>query len=199
MDADISEHNPALDSPHPGTDGIWIFLFIDMNVFLVLFLTYLSERVRLPELFAESQHQLNALYGLSNTLLLLTSSAAVVVAVHAARRIETERVRRFLAIGMLFGGLFCVNKIIEYSDKIGQGITPATNSFFGLYFAITIIHFMHVIGGLAFLQHCRGAARTEIGTLSYTKRVENVALFWHFVDILWLFIFPLLYLVGLVS
>lgn len=191
------EGNPALRSPHPGTNGIWIFLFIDMNIFLLLFVTYLSERWRLVEQFAQSQHLLEPLFGLSNTLFLLTSSAAVAVAVHAASKNRSPQVRRALLLGLLFGGFFCANKIVEYTLKIEAGITPATNVFFGLYYAITIIHFLHVLAGMIFLLHCWSVANKEVGTLSYNKKIENAGLFWHFVDVLWLFIFPLLYLVGL--
>ena len=190
------DEKSALNSPHPGTNGIWIFLFIDMNIFLLLFATYLSERWRLPEQFAHSQHLLEPLFGFSNTLLLLTSSAAVAVAVHAGRKILMPKTRFWLLACILFGGLFCINKIVEYTMKIDAGITPATNVFFGLYYAITIIHFLHVLAGMVFLLHCWVVVPREVGTLTYRKKIENVGLFWHFVDLLWLFIFPLLYLVG---
>ena len=194
---DLIEENPVLSSPRPGTNGIWIFLFIDLNIFLLLFITYLSERLQLPEQFALAQSALEPLFGLSNTLFLLSSSAAVAVAVNATRENLTPRVRHALLLGLLFGGLFCANKIIEYTLKIDAGITPATNVFFGLYYAITIIHFLHVLAGMIFLGHCWSVAHKEVGLLTYRRKIENVGLFWHIVDVLWLFIFPLLYLVGL--
>jgi nitric oxide reductase NorE protein len=187
---------PPKPTETPGTDGLWIFIFIDMIIFLMMFVVYLSERMRLPDVFAASQHQLNAGFGLANALILLTSSWAMVKAVHATRAHQPDRTRLHLTICMGFGALFCINKLVEYYLKIEHGISPATNSFFTFYFVITGLHFAHVLGGMVFIGHCRNQVGAVDGPRPYHKTLENVGLFWHFVDVLWLFIFPLLYLVG---
>jgi nitric oxide reductase NorE protein len=184
-------------SAHPGTEGLWIFIFVDMIIFLLMFIVYISERIRLAPIFAASQHQLSAIFGLANALILLTSSWAMVKAIEAVRYGLAPKVHKWLTLCLATGALFCIIKLFEYGIKIEHGITPATNSFFTFYFVITGLHFTHVIGGMIFIAHCRSRARIETGTGHYLKKIENTGLFWHFVDVLWLFIFPMLYLVGL--
>jgi nitric oxide reductase NorE protein len=181
---------------HPGTSGIWIFVFIDMVIFLLLFLVYVSERLRLHDIFAASQQLLNPLVGLASALFLLTSSWCMVEAVNAARRNAERATATYLNFALLLGALFACNKLIEYSDKFAHGISPVSNGFFTFYFIITGLHFIHVIGGMCFMSHCRMRLSTELGSPNFRKKVENVGLFWHFVDVLWLFIFPMLYLAG---
>lgn len=180
----------------PGTDGLWTFVFIDMVIFLMIFLIFMGERIRHVYLYAASQLRLDELVGFANTLILLTSSWMFVEAVQATRHRDGARVRRYLGLAWLLGLAFCLSKVAEYSLKIQAGITPATNSFFSFYFFITLVHFLHVIAGMLFIAYCRSQARARTGTGRYLTGLENVGLFWHFVDILWVFIFPLLYLVG---
>ncbi|MGC2032148.1 MAG: cytochrome c oxidase subunit 3 [Steroidobacteraceae bacterium] len=180
----------------PGTDGLWTFVFIDMVIFLMMFFSFMSERLRHVSLYAASQLRLNEIFGLANTLILLTSSWMVVAAIQAARHQKASRVRWFLGWAWLLGLAFSVDKIAEYYLKLSAGITPATNSFFSFYFFITLVHFLHVIAGMFFIGYCRSNARLRIGTDGYVIGLENVGLFWHFVDVLWIFIFPLLYMVG---
>ncbi len=180
----------------PGTNGIWMFIFIDMLVFFLFFVVYVSEKIRLPDVFAASQLLLNPLIGLVSALFLLTSSWCMVEAVHATRR-EADRVAaKYLNFAILLGALFACNKLFEYTEKINHGVTPVTNGFFTFYFVLTGLHFTHVIGGMCFMGHCRMRLSAELGTSNFRKKMENVGLFWHFVDVLWLFIFPMLYLAG---
>jgi len=180
----------------PGTDGLWTFVFIDMVIFLMIFLTFMSERLGHVELYAASQLHLNEIFGFANTLILLTSSWMVVAAIQALRRSDPIRIRWFLGWAWLLGLAFSIDKFLEYYLKIRAGITPATNSFFSFYYFITVVHFLHVIAGMLFIGYCRGKARHHSGTAGYMTGLQNVGLFWHFVDVLWIFIFPLLYLVG---
>jgi nitric oxide reductase NorE protein len=188
-----SDTNPD----HPGTSGIWTFVFIDMIVFLLLFVIYLSERHRLPDLFATSQATLEPLVGLASTIFLLTSSWCMAESVHSARSGSAPRAAAWLNATALLGAAFVANKLWEYADKLEHGISPVTNGFFTFYFIITGLHFAHVIGGLCFIAHCRMRVVAEAGTSNYRKKIENVGLFWHIVDMLWLFIFPMLYLAGI--
>lgn len=187
--------DPAQDQP--GTEGIWTFVFIDMIVFSLIFVVFLSEIWRLPAVFAAGRAHLDFLFGLANTLVLLTSSLFMAEAVHAARRGNGAQVRVRLMLCMVCGAAFCVNKVVEYHAKIVAGFTPATNSFYSFYYFVTGAHFLHVIGGLVFVAHCLGRARRDAGDPAYQRTLENTGLFWHFVDLLWLFIFPLFYLAGL--
>jgi nitric oxide reductase NorE protein len=188
---DISDHED-----HPGTSGIWTFVFIDMVVFFLFFLVYISERLRLPDIFAASQRLLDPFTGLASALFLLTSSWCMVEAVNATRRNAERAAAHYLNFALLLGALFAGNKLIEYSDKFAHGLTPVSNGFFTFYFIITGLHFTHVIGGMVFMGHCRMRLSTELGSPNFRKKMENVGLFWHFVDVLWLFIFPMLYLAG---
>jgi nitric oxide reductase NorE protein len=188
---DISDHED-----HPGTSGIWTFVFIDMVVFLLLFLVYISEKLRLPDVFAESQALLNPIAGLVSALFLLTSSWCMVEAVNAARRGAERAAALYLNFALLLGALFACNKLIEYSGKFAHGISPVSNGFFTFYFLITGLHFIHVVGTMIFMGHCRIQLLAELGSKNFRKKIENVGLFWHFVDVLWLFIFPMLYLAG---
>lgn len=178
----------------PGTNGIWTFVFIDMVVFSLIFLVFLSEKMRLPPIFAAGQAQLDFRFGLANTLLLITSSLFMAEAVVAARDGAPRRARWQLSACLVCGAMFCVNKVLEYHGEISAGFTPARNSFYSFYYFITGAHLLHVLGGIIFIAHCLGQARTEIMREGYRRKLENTGLFWHFVDLLWIFIFPLLYL-----
>ena len=180
----------------PGTDGLWTFVFMDMVIFLLMFFSFMSERRSHVDLYTASQLQLNELVGFANTLILLTSSWMVVEAVNASRRGSAVRVQRHLAMALLLGSAFAASKALEYWLKFRAGINPATNSFFSFYFFITIVHFLHVIAGMICIAYCRRHAGTRTGTPRYQAGLENVGLFWHLVDVLWIFIFPMLYLVG---
>ena len=183
-------------SHHPGTDGLWTFVFIDMAIFLLIFFTFMSERLRHFEVYSASQLHLNELFGLANTLILLTSSWMVVEALRAARMQLAKKVSAYLMGAFLLGALFSINKLIEYTLKFDAGITPITNPFFSFYFFITIVHFMHVIAGMIFIFYFKNNAGACVTSDKYVTGLENVGLFWHYVDVLWVFIFPLLYLVG---
>lgn len=179
----------------PGTEGIWTFVFIDMMVFLLIFLVFMLERLGNYDLYTQSQLQLSPAWGFVNTLILLTSSWMVFEAVQAAKRKDSIAVSRWLKAAFMLGGIFIVNKIIEYYLKIDAGIYVTTNSFFTFYFFITAIHFLHLIAGMIFLWVYSVSSRKLNISLKYTKQLENVGLFWHFVDALWIFIFPVLYVI----
>lgn len=180
----------------PGTNGIWTFVFIDMIVFSLIFVVFLSEKMRLPTVFAAGQAQLDFRLGLVNALLLITSSLFMAEAVSAVRRGLIERMRINLRACVLFAGLFCINKIFEFSKEIYAGYTPAYDSFYSFYYFITGAHFLHALGGMVFITHCLRQPCVEVSQEKFRRKLENTGVFWHFVDLLWFFIFPLLYLSG---
>ena len=179
----------------PGTDGIWTFVFIDMIVFLLIFFVYMTDRLSNFAAYKAAQATLNPLFGFANTLLLLTSSWMVVEAIHAARNRKPRSVKWRLYGAIALGLLFCVNKVVEYHLEFAHGINFVSSPFYTFYFFITIAHFLHVIAGLLFIRVFAQSSNKCTISEQYTVGLENVGLFWHYVDALWIFIFPLLYLV----
>jgi nitric oxide reductase NorE protein len=186
----------ALKKRVPGEPGIWILIFGDMVVFTVLFAVYLNGRGRNETLFAESQTALNQTLGAINTLVLLCSSMLIVLAALAFR---SERQRhlapRLTVAGAAVGSCFVVVKVIEYHEKVAAGFTPSTNEFFMYYFVLTGLHLAHVVIGLVVLTVLLRLARKPEPTHTHIAFFEGGACFWHMVDLLWLIIFPLFFLV----
>ncbi|EHJ59315.1 hypothetical protein NSU_3647 [Novosphingobium pentaromativorans US6-1] len=169
-----------------------------MVVFALFFLVFTYYRALDVELFEQSQRLLNVTLGLCNTLILLTSSLFVALAVRQVRHGEPGRGRILLFLAMVCGISFGVVKFFEYSQKISIGITPATNDFFMYYFMFTGIHLLHVTVGLVVLLfaifHTRRKPAGE--GVAGTRLIEAGALFWHLVDLLWVVLFALIYLMG---
>jgi nitric oxide reductase NorE protein len=172
-------------------DGVWVFIGADSAIFAILFMSFMQDRLKEPALFEASRHTLNFNLGGIDTLILLTSSWLVALGVQAAKRDELERVPRFLLGGALTGCLFVISKSTEYAEKFAAGITPATDSFYMWYFTLTGIHLAHVLFGTSLLTYLWLRARRGNVNMKVT---ECVASFWHLVDLLWIILFPLLYL-----
>ncbi|BBY66135.1 cytochrome c oxidase subunit III [Mycolicibacterium helvum] len=179
----------------PAEEGVWVFLFGDMTVFAMLFGVYLYYRGQTPGVFDESQLRLNQTFGAVNTLVLLTSSLLVVTAVRALRHNARQLARRLIFAAMACGVVFVINKVIEYSQKISHGIVPATNQFFMYFYVMTGLHLFHVVIGMALLLFVVKLSRKPVLADREWSYLEGAACFWHMVDLLWIVIFPLLYLV----
>jgi len=147
-------------------------------------------------LFDRSSATLDANLGLLNTLILVTSSWLVARALASARAGRRAELRRRLMAAMLVGSGFAVTKVLEYSGKISNGITLLTNDFFMFYFALTGIHFLHFIGGVAVLAWLWWSAGDEAPDGPFLGWVESGGIYWHMVDLLWIILFPMLYLLG---
>jgi nitric oxide reductase NorE protein len=175
-------------------DGVWVFIGADATIFAILFMSFMKDRLNAPGLFEASSNTLNYNLGGLDTLILLTSSWLVALGVQAAKRGEITRVPRFLLSGVLTGCAFAVSKSMEYTEKFVAGITPATDAFYMWYFTLTGIHLTHVVVGTSLLTYLWINARR--GAYRASRRVvpECVASFWHLVDLLWIVLFPLLYL-----
>lgn len=167
----------------------------DMLLFAVFFATFLYYRGGEPRLFAESQATLDIPIGVVNTLLLLTSSLAVVTGVRAIRHGARQVAPAMFAIAFLCGAGFGFDKYLEYSAKIAVGITPGTNDFFMYYYILTGLHMFHVLIGMGVLVFMYVQARRPDMTARRFGYVEGGACFWHMVDLLWIVLFPLIYLV----
>jgi nitric oxide reductase NorE protein len=178
----------------PGVDGVWVFIGADAVIFAILFLNFMQDRLRNPAMFEASRHTLNMNLGGIDTLILLTSSWSVALAIQALKRDLFDRVPRYLLGGVLTGLMFVVSKSIEYFQKFAHGITPGTDGFYMWYFTLTGIHLTHVLLGTGLLTFLW--IRFRRGAWGSSRRVvpECVASFWHLVDLLWIVLFPLLYL-----
>ena len=188
---------PSVPTRHiPGEQGVWVLIFGDMLLFTMLFAAYLNSRSQNRALFAESQRALNLTLGVGNTLVLLCSSMLIVLAVNAMRSTRFRHLAaRFTLAGALVGSCFVVTKVVEYHAKVAAGITPNTNEFFLYYFALTGLHLVHVMVGLIVLMVLWRLARKPETTPTRLAVFEGGACFWHMVDLLWLIIFPLVFLV----
>jgi nitric oxide reductase NorE protein len=178
----------------PGVDGVWVAIGADSVIFAILFGSFMQARMQDPAVFEASRHTLNMNLGGIDTLILLTSSWSVALAVQAMKRDQIDREPRLLLGGAVTGLMFVVSKSIEYFEKFAHGITPGTNPFFMWYFTLTGIHLLHVVFGTSLLTYLW--IRSRRGTYDHLHRAvpESVASYWHLVDLLWVVLFPLLYL-----
>ena len=178
----------------PGVDGVWVAIGADSVIFAILFMSFMQARLKDPAVFEASRQTLNVTLGGIDTLILLTSSWSVALAVQAMKRDQIEKEPLLLLGGAITGLMFMVSKSIEYFEKFAAGVRPATNDFFMWYFTLTGIHLLHVVFGTSLLTYLW--IRSLRGTYDHLHRAvpESVASYWHLVDLLWVVLFPLLYL-----
>lgn len=177
----------------PGEAGIWIFILGDLLIFGLFFLVFMTYRIDQAALYAQSRAALSQAYGLTNTLLLLTSSWFVALAVHGARAGRRTTVLGLFASAFSCGVGFVFIKALEYGALIRDGITITTNDFYMFYFMFTGIHLVHVAIGLGVLGYLTASWRGAPHH-STIARLESGSVFWHLVDLLWIVLFALLYL-----
>ena len=177
-------------------DGIWIFVFADMCMFALFFLAYLMERNAQQAMYIASQAKLDQTLGTINTLILLLSSWFVVLAVKALKKNLQQAASVFIGLAFFCGVAFIANKIVEYSAKIQDGITILSNDFFMFYYILTGIHLAHVVGGMIVLLVLFINTRKGKYGADNISPVESGGVYWHMVDLLWVFIFPLIYFLG---
>lgn len=189
------EAHAAREEGLPGDFAIWIFILAEMLAFGVLFVAYAFTRAGDVELFNASQATLNRTAGAINTLVLITSSYFVMRAVTAIKHGFSKDCAWWLGVAFLLGGVFVGIKVVEFHDKFSEGITLSTNSFYMFYLALTFFHFMHVLMGMIILACVIVKARRgDYGRHDYVG-VETAASFWHMVDLLWIILFPLVYVI----
>lgn len=198
MNSLFSESNVAKASVKknalPSEPGVWLFIFGDLLVFGLLFGLYAHESGLQKLVFLQSQAQLDIHYGAANTLVLLSGSYFAALALLAARHGEVEKLTRFLMFTFFSGAVFLVIKAFEWSAKLGAGVTISTDSFFMYYFVLTGLHLVHVLIGMGLIGELWRQSRQGIGGGKFLKNLEGGAIYWHMVDLLWVVLFPLLYL-----
>jgi cytochrome c oxidase subunit 3 len=185
--------------------GMWLFLFTEVILFGGLFLLYSVYRTRFPLEFHEAASELSVVLGATNTLVLLTSSLAMALAITA---IQKGKVR--LSLGLqgftIFCGLiFLVNKYFEWSGKIAHGVYPGSETllaeeygtilFYGLYYVMTGLHGVHVLIGVVLLSVMLVLTKNKTINDNDFVKLENAGLYWHLVDLIWIYLFPLFYLI----
>lgn len=178
----------------PGDRDVWLFIMAELMMFGAFFIAYVVYRQAEIEVFNAGQDTLNRSLGVLNTLFLITSSWAVVRAVEAGRAARSAEVVSRLTLALLLAAGFVVVKYFEYSAKFAAGIDLTTNTFYGFYFALTMIHLAHVLGGSVILFVVRHNAQRGAYHPQAMKGLETGASYWHMVDLLWIFLFALLYL-----
>jgi nitric oxide reductase NorE protein len=177
-----------------GDEGIWFFIAGDLCLFTVIFLLFMTARMHAPAVFGRSRETLHLGLGVLDTLVLVTSSFFMARAVVAARLRVRRQVVRNLSLAVGIGSIFAIVKVFEYGSLFRAGIAPVTNDFFMYYFVLTGLHLFHYLGGMvALLVTLARARKSELGA-GYTRWIESVGVYWHMVDVIWLFLFPMLYL-----
>lgn len=193
--------------------GIWLFLATEILLFGGLFAGFAIYRWMYLDAFHAASHQLDWKLGALNTVVLIFSSLTAALAVDAAQKSNNKKVTQYIAITIACGLIFLVVKYIEYSAKYHHGLFPGGpevhglawqnadfvrqyKTFFGLYFCMTGLHALHVIIGMGLLTWVINKSRKNRFSYKYYTPVEVGALYWHLVDLIWIYLFPLLYLVG---
>lgn len=185
--------------------GMWLFLFTEILLFGGMFLLYAIYRDGHAADFHEAGKEMNVLIGAVNTVILLTSSLTMALSISAIENGGKMRSIRFQAVTIILGVAFLVNKYFEWSDHIRHGLYPDSPEllamshgkilFFGLYYVMTGIHGLHVVIGLGVIGVLLVfTVRGKVTAADYVK-LENAGLFWHLVDIIWIYLFPLFYLI----
>lgn len=165
---------------------MWVLILSEMLVFAAFFAVFSWQRAAERALFDSSQQLLDPVIGGFNTMVLLTSGLFAAMAIQAIAAGSIRRCRQLLGLTMGLGVVFCGIKVFEYADKLGAGLTPETNTFFSFYYLLTAFHFAHVVFGIGLL--ALACWRTN------RANVETVTAFWHMVDLIWIMLYPLLYL-----
>ena len=177
-----------------GKLGMWVFLASEVMFFTGLIGAYIV--LRSAPGWPGPEGHLSVPIGTTNTLILIGSSVTIVLALAVSLRERIRAVRGWLLLTILLGSCFLVIKGFEYAAKFSHHIFPSTNVFWSCYFALTGFHALHVLGGIVFNLWVLSRTLREAVWHAQRHRLELAGLYWHFVDIVWIFLFPLLYLIG---
>jgi cytochrome c oxidase subunit 3 len=191
--------------------GMWVFLLTEIMFFGGMFMAYLAYRQLYPDSFAAASSKLNVTLGAMNTVVLICSSLTMAMAVHSAALGKQKAIVLYLVATLFLGSIFLGIKAKEYSDKFVHHEVPGANFhpedwpknvdmshaslYFGLYFGLTGLHASHMVIGAGMLLFLIYKAHKGAYTAEWHTPVEMFGLYWHFVDIVWIFLFPLLYLI----
>ena len=175
--------------------AIWAAILAEMSEFAIMFIVYFLAKVHNPVAFDEGPPKLSTVAGASNTLIMLTSSFFVVRAVIDIRENHPEKSARWLWGAVSCGALYLIIKYFEYEWNTAQGLSTETNIFYAVYYYVTFNHLLHVGWGSAAIAWVIYRLNTGIYTQQEHEGLINVALYWHMIDLAWITIFPLLYVI----
>lgn len=175
--------------------GIWLFLASEVMLFGGLFSSYILLRVGAVE-WPHGSTILNVPIATFNTAVLITSSVTMVMSWASLKMKNLSKYKLYMGLTILLGLVFLVVKYIEYTDKFSHGLFPSSSTFLAIYFTLTGLHGLHVIGGIIVNGYLwgPGAKMWQTEPERFTNRIEVAGLYWHFVDLVWIFLFPVLYL-----
>ncbi|MBI3400731.1 MAG: cytochrome c oxidase subunit 3 [Acidobacteria bacterium] len=173
--------------------GIWLFLASEVMLFGALFSTYIILRVGAPEW---PRGELSVIFGAANTIILISSSVTMVMAWASLKMHAWGKHRFYLLVTVGLALFFLVNKFFEYAEHVGKHEIPSYNTFFAIYYTLTGLHGLHIVGGIVVMLYFLGpgAKLAKKNPDQFTNRIEATGLYWHFVDLVWIFLFPVLYL-----
>ena len=176
--------------------GIWLFLASEVMLFGGLFSAYIMLRLSDPNWASYGQDALNVPLATLNTTVLITSSITMVMSWVSLKLNDLKKYKLYMGLTLLCSFGFLIIKYIEYSSKFSHGLFPSTNNFLAVYFVLTGLHMLHVIGGILVNGYFFGPGLKMWNTEPerFTNRIEVAGLYWHFVDLVWIFLFPALYL-----
>lgn len=205
----LQHHFDDLDQQFESSNlGMWAFLITEVLFFGGLFAAYIVYRTKYPEAFTAGSYKLDITLGAVNTAVLIFSSLTMALAVYWAQLGKSKKIVVFVILTMILGSVFLGIKAVEYSHKIHEHLLPTQSFvfdaphtehariFFSIYFSMTGLHAFHMIIGLGLLTYLAINAWKGAYSVEYNTPVEIIGLYWHFVDIVWIFLFPLLYLIG---
>lgn len=178
----------------PGGILIWIIIFLELFTFGIALIALVFYSKEDPTLFHESRLQLNVTFGTINTVFLLTSGFFMAATVHELKEKQKQKAQKYLLVTMLFGLLFLILKAVEYNAKLNAGLDTSYNTFFTFYWMLTLFHVIHVLVGLVILTSVYFGIKKEKSTTKM-EDVEASAAFWHMCDLIWLLLFPIIYLI----
>lgn len=210
----LAHHFEDMEQQHSSaTLGMWVFLVTEVLFFGGVFCAYSIYRWKYPQAWALGSDLLNVPIGAANTVVLLTSSLTMALAVRAAQLGQTKSIVNYLLATIGFGSVFLIVKAFEYYEKFAHHHVPGASFsvadmgaefvrfsnqieiFVSLYFFMTGLHALHMVIGLALLAIYAKKASRGIYHAGYYAPIEVIGLYWHFVDVVWIFLFPLLYLI----
>tara|TARA_B100000427_G_scaffold113997_1_gene94543 strand:+ start:367 stop:960 length:594 start_codon:yes stop_codon:yes gene_type:complete len=176
--------------------GIWLFLASEIMLFGGLFSAYIMLRLSDPNWASYGQDALNVPLATLNTAVLITSSITMVMSWVSLKLNDIKKYKLYMGLTLLCSFGFLVIKYIEYSSKFDHGLFPSTNNFLAVYFVLTGLHMLHVVGGIIVNGYFfgPGVKMWDSEPERFTNRIEVAGLYWHFVDLVWIFLFPALYL-----
>ena len=176
-----------------GNFAIWFLIIIEFTEFAFFFVVFLIGKSHYPDLFYQGPAQLNTIAGMINTLILITGSFFVARAVAAIKKDRRREVLLFLWLTFIMGALYCAVKMWEYQWNIQSGFDSSTNYFFGVYYYLTFNHFVHVLMAMAVILWVIIGMSLGHYTSRHHATLESAGLYWHMIDLVWIVIFPLLY------